>query len=111
MAGTPESKVKAEVKFLLKKYNAYQHWPVQSGYGSPTLDCIGCHHGRYFAIETKTPGNRLTPRQEQTRASIINAGGVVFVVGEEAVFVDEGNRCVVQYSGIAGLEAWLLKLL
>lgn len=34
---TPEGKVKAAVKKLLKLYpDVYAHWPVQTGYGAPT---------------------------------------------------------------------------
>ena len=44
----PEGKVKDRVKRLLKKYGCYQFWPVQTGYGAPTLDCLGCHNGRWY---------------------------------------------------------------
>jgi penicillin-binding protein-related factor A (putative recombinase) len=89
---TPEGKVKKQVKALLKQYGAYYHMPVQTGYGAPTLDFIGCYRGRYFGIETKAPGKKPTPRQELTMAMINEAGGAVFVIDSEP---DE-------------LEAWLL---
>jgi len=78
---TPEGKVKARIKKLLDscKY-MYYHMPVQSGYGKPSLDFIGCHMGRYFAIEAKAPGKEMTPRQEITRDDILAAGGKVFTV-------------------------------
>ena len=97
---TPEGKVKAKVKHLLKQYSVYQHWPVQTGYGSACLDCHACHLGRYFAIETKAPGKKLTPRQELTKEAIEAGGGVVFVVGEK--LLPEGI-----YSGMEELKAWL----
>ena len=100
MASTPEGKVKAKVKTLLKKYGAYQHWPVQTGYGAACLDCHGCHSGLYYAVETKAPGKKLTPRQELTKEDIESTGGIVFVVGEKQY--EDGT-----YSGMELLEDWL----
>ena len=97
---TPEGKVKNKVKALLKAHGCYQFWPVQTGYGSPTLDCLGCHTGDFFAVETKAPGKKLTPRQKDTATNIRDAWGVVFVVGERQLA--DGT-----YSGMADLEAWL----
>ena len=77
---TPEGKVKEQVKKLLKRYNVYYHMPVMNGMGSPTLDFICCHNGRYLAIETKAPGQKPTPRQQLTMKQITEAGGYVFVV-------------------------------
>jgi len=93
MAGsTPEGKVKLAVKRLLNSYaNLYQHWPVLNGMGAPTLDCIGCYMGRYFAVETKAPGQKPTPRQLLTMDAISGAGGRVFVI--------DGN--------LSELERWL----
>lgn len=80
MADTPESKVKAQVKSLLKAHKAYQFWPVQTGFGSPTLDCLGTHAGRFFAVETKAPGKKPTVRQQVTADEIRLAGGKVFII-------------------------------
>jgi hypothetical protein len=60
---TPEGKVKLRVKELLARYGCYAFWPVQQGYGARTLDCLGCHNGRAFAIETKAPGKKMTEQQ------------------------------------------------
>lgn len=112
MAGTPESKVKEAVRVLLKKYSAYWHSPVQNGMGRPSLDFICCLRGRYFGVETKAPGNHLTPRQELTKKEIEDAGGKVFVVGEVDHYEEEaGVLRSHRYSGMAELEAWLLDLL
>ncbi|MGL4557693.1 MAG: hypothetical protein ACRCV5_09330 [Afipia sp.] len=113
MSSTPEGKVKDQVKKLLKEFGCYQHWPVQSGFGAPALDCHGCHQGLYFAVETKAPGKKPTPRQELTAADIRAAGGRVFIVGEH--FTDdypEGLRGLyakqaAKYTGLAELHAWL----
>ena len=59
---TPEGRVKAKVKALLKKYNAYWHCPVQNGMGAPSLDFICCLRGKYFGIETKAGNKKGTGR-------------------------------------------------
>lgn len=102
---TPESKVKLQVKKLLKEFHCYQFWPVQTGYGAATLDCIGCFGGRFFSIETKAPGKKPTPRQELTMADINAARGAVFVIGEKIVALGNGEFT---YSGMEELRAWLL---
>ena len=109
---TPEGHVKACVKKLLKRYidegYVYAHWPVQAGYGAPTLDCNGSCRGRSFAIETKAPGEKLTPRQELTKQQMEAAGIKVFVIGQQKY---EGWDLVAgsyPYSGMADLDAWLL---
>jgi penicillin-binding protein-related factor A (putative recombinase) len=75
-----EKAVKAAVKKRLKEIGAYQHWPVQMGRGAPTLDCIGCYRGRYFAIETKAPGKKPRALQHITMQQIRAAGGEVYVI-------------------------------
>lgn len=100
---TPEGKVKEKVKRLLKKYGCYQFWPVQSGYGAPTLDCLACAFGHFIGIETKAPGKRPTPRQKLTIEDMKEAEATVFVIGEK--LLDDGT-----YSGMGELEAWLLML-
>ncbi len=91
---TPEGKVKDAVKKLLKAHGAYWHMPVTNGMGAPTLDFICCHNGRYFAIETKAPGKKLTPRQNLTIAQIETAGGFAFLISDA--------------DSLARLEAYLL---
>jgi hypothetical protein len=77
---TPEGRVKNEVKKQLKALGAYQFWPVQTGMGAVTLDCLACLSGRFIAIETKAPGKRPTPLQETTLTKIAEAGGVTLVI-------------------------------
>jgi hypothetical protein len=72
---TEEGKLKDKVKAFLKERGAYYHMPVPSGYGTQTLDFIGCYKGRFFAIETKAPGKEPTPRQYATLQSMLAAGG------------------------------------
>lgn len=77
---TPEGRVKVKVKALLKRHKIYYHMPVMNGMGSPTLDFICCVNGRFFAIETKAPGKKPTPRQEVTMKQMADSGAFVFVV-------------------------------
>jgi predicted RecB family endonuclease len=77
---TPEGRVKDRVKALLKKHGAYYHMPVQNGFGAPTLDIIGCHKGRFFAVETKAGRGDYTDRQRQTAENMATAGARVFLV-------------------------------
>jgi hypothetical protein len=77
---TPEGKVKLKVKKLLKDAGAYQHWPVQTGYGTPCLDCHACIYGWYVGIETKAPGKKPTVRQEKTIGEINAAQGITLVI-------------------------------
>lgn len=76
---TPESKVKAQVKDFLKARGAYFFMPVQTGYGAPTLDFLGCYNGRFFAIEAKKPGGKPTARQRFTIEEMCKAGAAVLV--------------------------------
>ena len=84
---TPEGRVKAK----LKKYFAqlkeigrsetYCYWPVPSGFGETTLDCLCCYDGRFYGIECKREGIRKpTPRQAAVMARIRAAGGVTYLV-------------------------------
>ena len=93
MAATPEGLVKARVKKVLEKHGAYSHMPVQNGMGSPSLDFIGCHRGRFFGIETKAGDKRPTKRQELTMNEMREAGAKVFLVND--------------YVGLDELEGWL----
>lgn len=77
---TPEGRTKAKVKRVLGKPGIYFHMPVQNGMGAPTLDFVGCAAGQFFAIETKAPGKKPTPRQEITISQMQAAGGKVFVI-------------------------------
>jgi hypothetical protein len=91
---TPEGKVKKAVKYLLDTIPlVYYEYDVPVGYGRPRLDFTGCSAGRFFAVETKAPGEWLTPRQRVTALHIHEAGGRVFIISGEL--------------GLAALERWL----
>lgn len=79
---TPEGRVKASIKRLLKAYKHGMYWnmPVPAGYGVPMLDFVGCFHGQFFAIEAKAPGKKPTRRQAAVIEEMTAAGGAVFVI-------------------------------
>lgn len=103
-----EKYVKEQIKKLLKKYKAYYYMPVQTGYGAPSLDFVGCHHGRFFGIEAKRPGKEPTPRQELTMAMMNEAGGWVFVIGDKVIEGDFYGKIPDTFAGMEALEGWLL---
>lgn len=114
MSKTPEDKVKDRVRFLLHVYGIYTtqeaqkildhepslgdvrgyfHCPVVNGMGEPTLDFIGCYHGKFFAIETKAHNKQMTDRQLLTAQTMREAGGAVFLINNE--------------TGVEPLKQWL----
>lgn len=103
MAVTPEGKTKKMVNAVLDEFaeptkqrniyahepnnlaefdltNLYRFWPVPSGFGASTLDCVVIYYGTAIMIETKAPGKIPTPRQIYTIAQIQAARGLVFVI-------------------------------
>jgi hypothetical protein len=82
---TPEGKVKLEVKKQLKALGAYQFWPVPTGMGATTVDCLACLAGRFLGIETKAPGKKPTPLQYLTLTKIAEAGGLAIVISSVAM--------------------------
>lgn len=86
---TPEGKIKAAVKSVLRAHGAYWHCPVQNGMGAPSLDFICCFKGKYFAVETKAPCKKPTPRQKITISEIERAGGKVFVIDGDCSELDD----------------------
>lgn len=86
MAATPEAKVKAKVRTILNKYNAYHFMPATGGYGrSGVPDLVGCYRGYFFAIECKAGKNTTTALQELELSKIRHAGGWSIVVNEDNI--------------------------
>lgn len=78
---TPEGRVKARVKGILKAAGAYWFMPVQRGFGSPSLDFLVCYRGRFIGIETKRPGEpNPTSRQRLTMNEMAAAGAITLLV-------------------------------
>jgi|SRR5208283_153499 len=107
---TPEGKVKADVKKYLDSIGAYHFWPVQTGMGATTLDCLACIPfqsagprglyrpvGRFWAIETKRPSGRATGRQNLIIGRVGKAHGMAVVIDDVETLVrmvegDEEDR-------------------
>ena len=87
---TPEGRVKKLVDVVLEKVSnvleetdqeLYIQKPVPTGYGKRnTLDFHLCLAGHFIAIETKAPGEWLTPMQRQTCRTFYRAGATVWIV-------------------------------
>jgi len=87
---TLEGKLKNKIKEFLKlkgvasltapvpKAKGFYWMPVATAMGAPFLDFIGCYNGRFFAIETKSPGQKPTPRQMINIELVSAAGGEVW---------------------------------
>lgn len=97
MATTPEGKVKAAVKLLLKRLGIWYCMPIGTGWGNAgvpdfvccrpvvvTPDMVGQVMGQFLAIETKAPGKRLntTHMQDTQIVAIHKAGGSAVVVDD-----------------------------
>jgi hypothetical protein len=79
---TPETRVKKALKAKLALWGWYTFWPVQTGYGQATVDCLACMtRGGFIGIECKREGiRRPTLRQAAVMARIRAAGGVTYLV-------------------------------
>jgi len=83
---TPESKVKKQVKEILKNLGAYYVMPVTSGYGnSGAPDFLVCLRGKFIGIECKAGKGKVTALQQRNLNQIDLAGGWAFVINEENV--------------------------
>ena len=93
MAMTPEGRVKAAVKKLLKERGIWHYMPVQNGMGVVGIpDIIACFGGYFLAIETKAPNKKpttaeqrwkkATPNQQNQITGINQSGGVAIVVDD-----------------------------
>lgn len=97
MAVTPEGRVKAKVKALLKKYDIYYFMPATGGYGrSGVPDIIACMHGRFLAIECKAGNGKLTALQMRELERIAEADGITYVVNEDSLeFLEHALRAFI----------------
>ena len=86
MATTPEGKVKARVKVILKELFAYYTMPVTGGFGtSGAPDFLVCLNGRFVGIECKAGKGKPTALQEKNLHDIAQAGGQALVINEDNV--------------------------
>lgn len=90
MAATPESKVKAKIKKILKDYGVYYAMPIGTGYGNSGVpDFLCCVNGHFLAIEAKAGKNTATALQIKNMNQIIEANGLAMVVREDNLDVLE----------------------
>lgn len=84
MAATPEAKVKAKIKAILKEHNVYFAMPMGTGYGNSGVpDFLCCVGGQFLAIEAKAGKGIPTALQEKNLRDIKEAGGVAVVINED----------------------------
>lgn len=79
---TPEGRVKKWLKKYLADEGYYQFWPVQTGYGQATVDCLAWHKNNgSLALECKREGlTKPTPRQTAVMREMRKAGVRTFIV-------------------------------
>jgi pantoate kinase len=83
MASTPEAKVKAKIKAILKAHNVYYAMPIGTGYGNSGVpDFLCCVHGYFIAIEAKAGKGTTTALQDKNIKQIAESGGVALVINE-----------------------------
>jgi hypothetical protein len=83
MAATPEAKVKAKVKAILKSHGAYHFSPMTGGYGASGVpDIVCCYRGYFIGVECKAGKGKTTALQEANLAAIREQGGIAIVVRE-----------------------------
>lgn len=83
MAATPESRVKAKIKDLLKQHGIYYAMPIGTGYGNSGVpDFLCCVQGHFLAIEAKAGKGTTTALQEKHLSMIGAQGGTALVINE-----------------------------
>ena len=83
---TPEAKVKAKIKEILKEHGAYYVMPIGTGLGNSGVpDFIVCHDGSFLGIEAKAGRGKTTALQEKNLREIVKAGGWTLVLNEETL--------------------------
>ncbi len=84
MAATPEAKVKAKIKKILKDNGVYYAMPIGTGYGNSGVpDFLCCVNGNFLAVEAKAGKGTTTALQEKNLREIKQCGGTAAVIAEE----------------------------
>jgi len=90
MALTPEAKVKANIKKILKAHNIYYAMPHGAGFGNAGVpDFLCCVEGKFVAIEAKGGGGKVTALQLKNLSDIESSGGMTWVIDESNTHVFE----------------------
>jgi hypothetical protein len=83
MAATPEVKVKAAIKQILKDNGIYYAMPIGTAYGNSGVpDFLCCVNGRFVAIEAKAGKGQATALQLKNLDQINKAGGRSCIINE-----------------------------
>ena len=83
MASTPEAKVKAKIKTILKSYGVYYAMPIGTGYGNSGVpDFLCCVNGKFVAIEAKAGKGQATALQLKNLQEINACGGYSCIINE-----------------------------
>lgn len=86
MATTPEAKVKAKIKGILKAHNVYYAMPIGTGYGNSGVpDFLCCVNGHFLGIEAKAGKGTTTALQDKNIQQIKDAGGTATVINEDTL--------------------------
>lgn len=84
MATTPEAKVKAKIKAILKAHNVYYAMPIGTGYGNSGVpDFLCCVNGKFVAIEAKAGKGVATALQLKNLEAIDASGGYACIIRED----------------------------
>jgi hypothetical protein len=90
MAQTPEAKVKAKIKTILKTHGVYYAMPIGTGLGNSGVpDFLCCVNGKFLGIEAKAGKGKTTALQDKNLRDIDKAGGLTLVITEENIDVLE----------------------
>ena len=85
-----ENHVKAEVRKILAKAEAWSLMHVPVGYGKQGApDFLICLRGRMVGLETKFRTNRISAHQARELTAIHKAGGVALIVNEGGLLLLE----------------------
>lgn len=91
MAQTPEAKVKAKIKTMLKEHGIYYAMPIGTGYGTSGVpDFLCCVNGKFLAIEAKAGKGTTTALQDKNLRDIEASGGMTLVVNETSLTILRG---------------------
>tara|TARA_R110000772_G_scaffold21011_3_gene58134 strand:+ start:988 stop:1284 length:297 start_codon:yes stop_codon:yes gene_type:complete len=83
MATTPEAKVKAKIKTILKDHGVYYAMPIGTGYGNSGVpDFLCCVNGKFVAIEAKAGKGQATALQLKNLQAINKSGGYTCIINE-----------------------------
>ena len=84
MATTPEAKVKAKIKAILKAHNIYYAMPIGTGYGNSGVpDFLCCVNGKFVAIEAKAGKGQATALQLKNLEAVNASGGYTCIIRED----------------------------